>query len=86
MMGKKPGLDLMMAAGRPKPPRPPGGMEAPAPPDDMQPDEEEGEDTSRLGKIENMLEKICEALGIDMAQYDQTAPADMPAEEGAEAA
>lgn len=68
---KKKGLDVMIGIGAPKAPRPPDGMNGPMPPDDgMDQSDDEGAETGQLDKIEHMLTKICEALGIDMAQYE----------------
>lgn len=67
--GKKPGIAVEIGVG--KAPRPPLGMkDAPIPPDDaMDPaDDEEAEEsdvTARLDRMEALLTKIAEAVGVE---------------------
>lgn len=66
---KKPGIAVEIGVG--KAPRPPLGMkDAPMPPDDApdSPDDEETEEsdvTARLTKMEALLNKIAEAVGVE---------------------
>ncbi len=85
---KKPGIAVEIGVG--KAPRPPLGMkDAPMPPDEApeSPDDEESEEaevTARLTKIEDQLNKIAEALGVEQGDEQETpedpnAPPEIPA-------
>lgn len=67
---KKPGLDVMIAVGKPKPMKGgPGGVPGLTPGNkpemDMPKDPMKGPGEDRMARIENRLAKICEALSIE---------------------
>jgi hypothetical protein len=72
----KPGIDVVIGLGKAKPPKPPMGMMGPKPPMEMEMESEEQQNTedSRMAKIESKLDRICEALGLhDEDESDETA-------------
>lgn len=82
---KRPGIAVEIGVG--KAPRPPLGMkDAPTPPDDAldSPDDEEAEEagtSARLAKMEALLNKIAEAVGVEQGDEqpeDPNAAPEMP--------
>lgn len=69
----KPGIDIVIGVGKPKPPRPPAGMSGPSFPEELEyetPDRQKEED-SRMDRLERMVEKIAKALDIDVEGGDE---------------
>ncbi len=76
----KPGLDIVVGVGKPKPPRPPDGMNGPKPPmDDMPEEMDEPKEDGGMAEVKDMLMKICQALGIE--GYGDDGGGEMPQEQ-----